>query len=62
MWNLTRSTYLLLAGLLREDRSVTTVVRDIAQASGRRIDSAYVDALCATLAQFLEVGIIVGAR
>jgi hypothetical protein len=62
VWNLTRTTFALLERLAREDGCASDVVKDLAQASGARIDAAYLDALCATLAQFLEVGIILGSR
>jgi hypothetical protein len=62
VWNLTRTTYQLLSSLLREDDTVGNVVKKLAQASSTRIDAAYLDALCATLAQFLENGIILGSR
>lgn len=62
VWRLTPTTFQLLTGLSREHGSVSAVVREVAQASGARIDAEYLDKLCETLAQFLEVGIILGSR
>jgi hypothetical protein len=62
LWKLTPTTFSLLERLVREDCSVSEVVKQTAQASGARIDAAYLDGLCATLAQFLEAGIILGSR
>jgi hypothetical protein len=58
-WTLTSSTYALLRRLMREDEPVTESVRHLA---AERVDAAYVDALCETLAQFLELGILLGSR
>lgn len=62
VWSLKRTTYQLLEALVREDSTVSDAVKHVAQASGARIDAAYLDALCETLAQFVEVGIILGTR
>jgi hypothetical protein len=61
-WTLTSSTYALLQRLLREDEPVTESVKRAAAEQGGRVDAAYVDALCTTLAQFLELGILLGSR
>jgi hypothetical protein len=62
VWRLTRTTFQLLERLAREDAAVSDVVKQVAQASGARIDAEYLDSLCGTLAQFLEAGIILGSR
>jgi hypothetical protein len=62
VWRLTATTFALLERLSREDASVSEVVKQVAQASGSRIDAEYLDSLCGTLAQFLEVGILLGSR
>lgn len=62
VWRLTATTFQLLERLAREDVTVSDVVKQVAQASGSRIDAEYLDSLCGTLAQFLEVGIILGSR
>lgn len=62
VFSLTRTTFGLLERLLREDRCVSDVVKDLASASAARIDAAYLDSLCGTLAQFLEAGMILGSR
>lgn len=61
-WTLTKSTCTFLQRLAREDEPVTESVRRCAAAQGGRIDAAYVDALCTTLAQFLELGIVLGSH
>jgi hypothetical protein len=61
-YSLTPTTFELLQRLVREDTIVSDVVKQTAKASGARIDAAYLDGLCETLAQFLEVGIILGSR
>jgi hypothetical protein len=62
VWRLTPTTFQLLERLAREDAPVSDVVKQVAQASGSHIDAEYLDSLCGTLAQFLEVGIILGSR
>jgi hypothetical protein len=62
VFSLTPTTFQLLQRLVREDNIVSDVVKQLATASGARIDAAYLDKLCETLAQFLEVGIILGSR
>lgn len=59
---LTRPTYRLLEALCAGERTVSDSVRQLAAAAGVRIDAAYLDGLCATLAQLLEVGIVLGSR
>lgn len=61
-WSLTKVTFELLKELCAGERSVSEIVRQLAAASGARIDAAYLDGLCATLAQFIEVGIVLGSR
>jgi hypothetical protein len=58
VWLLSASTFRLLERLAREDKSVSDVIKETAP----RIDAEYLDSLCGTLAQFLEVGIILGSR
>jgi hypothetical protein len=58
VWLLTASTFQLLERLAREDKSVSDVIKETAP----RIDAEYLDSLCGTLAQFLELGIILGSR
>jgi hypothetical protein len=61
-WTLTQATYALLQRLSREDEPVTESVKRAAAEQGGRVDAGYVDALCTTLAQFLELGILLGSR
>jgi hypothetical protein len=60
-WILTARTFELLARFVAADASVSAIVRDLAAARGGIVDAGYVDALCATLAQFIEVGIVLGS-
>jgi len=62
VYSLTSTTFDMLERLVREDSIVSDVVKQTATAAGARIDAAYLDTLCETLAQFLEVGIILGSR
>jgi hypothetical protein len=62
VWKLTPSTFQLLQRLSLEQLSASEVVKETAQATGARIDAEYLDGLCETLAQFLEVGILLGSR
>jgi len=59
---LTKVTYDLLARLSAGERTASEIVRQLAAAAGVRIDAVYLDGLCATLAQFIEVGIVLGSR
>jgi hypothetical protein len=61
-WSLTRATYELTQRLVRGDESVSDSVKQLARAAGVTVDRAYVDALCETLAQFIDVGIVRGSR
>jgi hypothetical protein len=62
VWRLNATTFQLLTRLSREDSSVSDVVKHTAEITGAQIDAAYLDALCTTLAQFLELGILLGSR
>jgi hypothetical protein len=60
-WTLTASTFELLSHFSAGQASASAIVRRLAAARGASIDAHYVDALCATLAQFLELGIVLGS-
>ena len=61
-WTLTPTTYRLLQRWQRADCSVTESVQALAREQNLRVDAAFIDGLCAALAQFLEVGIVLGSR
>jgi hypothetical protein len=61
-WTLTKSTFAMLTRFQAADASVSEIVQRMAAEQGVRVDASYVDALCTTLAQFLEVGIVLGSR
>jgi hypothetical protein len=61
-YRLTKTTYALLERLQRADANVSDQVRALAAESGAALDARYVDAVCETLAQFLEDGLVLGSR
>ncbi|HEX4352777.1 MAG TPA: hypothetical protein VHZ95_07690, partial [Polyangiales bacterium] len=61
-WSLTKTTFALLQRWQVGDATVAESVQQFGAARGIAIDAAFVDALCATLAQFIETGIVLGSR
>jgi hypothetical protein len=61
-WTLTATTFELLQRWQRADATVAQTVQQLAEQRAQRIDAAFVDALCTTLAQFIELGIVLGSR
>lgn len=61
-WSLNRTTYLLLAEFQRAERTAADGVQQVAKALKRRMTQEFVDHLCESLAQWIEVGILVGSR
>jgi len=61
-WSLTQVTYELLQLLVPGDRPLEACVKQLAARTRTPIDAAYLDTLCETLAQFLELGIVLGSR
>jgi hypothetical protein len=61
-WSLNRTNYLLLAEFQAAERSAADGVQHVAKQLGRRVTQAFVDHLCESLAQWIEVGIVVGSR
>jgi hypothetical protein len=61
-WSLNRTSYTLLAEFQRADRSAADGVQQVATKLGRRVTPQFVDHLCESLAQWIEVGIVVGSR
>jgi hypothetical protein len=59
---LNQTNHALLTRLCTGSETVTESVNRLAAAQGARIDARYIDGLCETLAQFLEVGILLGSR
>jgi hypothetical protein len=61
-WSMTKPTYALVQRLVCADASVAQCVRELAAEARVVIDAAYLDALCETLAQFIENRIVLGSR
>jgi hypothetical protein len=61
-WSLNRTTYSLLEEFQRAERSAADGVQQVAKKLGRRVTQEFVDHLCESLAQWIEVGILVGSR
>lgn len=61
-WSLNRTSYLLLAEFQRAERNAADGVQHVAKQLGRRVTQQFVDHLCESLAQWIEVGIVVGSR
>jgi hypothetical protein len=61
-WTLTRTTYDLLQRWQRGAETVAESVQQLAAERAFRVDAQFVDGLCASLAQFIEVGIVLGSR
>jgi hypothetical protein len=61
-WNLNRTSYLLLEEFQRARSSAADGVQRVAKQLGRRVTPQFVDHLCESLAQWIEVGILVGSR
>jgi hypothetical protein len=60
-YRLNHTTHALLTRLCSGSETVTESVSRVAAEQGARLDARYVDAVCETLAQFLEVGILLGS-
>jgi hypothetical protein len=61
-WTLTETTFELLQRWQRGGCTLAQSVQQLGQARAVSIDAAFVDALCTTLAQFIEIGIVLGSR
>jgi hypothetical protein len=61
-YRLNQTTHALLSRLCSGRETVTESVNRLAAEQGARVDARYVDGLCEALAQFLEVGILLGSR
>jgi hypothetical protein len=61
-YRLNQTTHGLLSRLCSGSETVTESVNRLAAEQGTRIDARYVDGLCEALAQFLELGILLGSR
>ena len=61
-WTLTETTFELLQRWQRGDCTVAESVQQLGKARALRIDAAFVDAPGTTLAQFIEIGIVLGSR
>jgi hypothetical protein len=61
-WTLTRTTFQLLERWQLGGCSVTQSVQALSRDHGYTLDAAFIDGLCAALAQFIDVGIVLGSR
>jgi len=61
-WSLNRTSYSLLAEFQRAQCSAADGVQRVAKQLGRRVTQQFVDHLCESLAQWIEVGILLGSR
>lgn len=61
-WSLNATSYALLAEFQRGERSAADGVAHVASELGRKVNPEFVDHLCESLAQWIEVGIVVGSR
>jgi hypothetical protein len=61
-WSVNRTSYMLLAEFQRAECSAADGVQAVAKQLGRRVTPQFVDHLCESLAQWIEVGILVGSR
>jgi hypothetical protein len=61
-WTLTQTTHELLQRWQCGTQTVAESVQQVSAERKIRVDAKFVDGLCAALAQFIEVGIVLGSR
>ena len=61
-WSFNQTTYALLEDFLRGEVTAAESVQRIAARLGRQVTPQFVERLCESLAQWIEVGILVGSR
>lgn len=61
-WTFNRTSHALLREFERGQLSASQAVTAVAKRLRRRVDAAFVDGLCASLAQWIEIGILLGSR
>lgn len=61
-WSFNQTTHVLLADFARGEITATESVQRVATALGRQLTPQFVERLCESLAQWIEVGILVGSR
>jgi hypothetical protein len=61
-WSFNHTSFELLAEFQRAERTAADGVQHVASRLGRRVTPQFVDHLCESLAQWIEVGIVVGSR
>jgi hypothetical protein len=61
-WKFNRTTFALLEDFQRGDASASGCVQRVALRLGAKVTPQYIERLCETLAQWLEVGILLGSR
>jgi hypothetical protein len=61
-WKFNRTTFALLDDFRRGDAAASASVQRVARRLGARVTPQYIERLCETLAQWIEVGILLGSR
>ena len=61
-WGFNRTTFALLQDFQRGDATATESVQRVATRLGRQVTPQFVERFCESLAQWIEVGILVGSR
>jgi hypothetical protein len=61
-WSFNRTSYALLAEFERGERTAADAVQWVASKLERRVTPQFVERLCESLAQWIEVGILLGSR
>ncbi|MET0386906.1 MAG: hypothetical protein ABW321_13150 [Polyangiales bacterium] len=62
VWVVNATTFGMLQRMAAGTETVSGSVRALAAESGATLDARYVDALCETLAQLIELGVVLGSR
>lgn len=61
-WSFNRTTFALLADFQRAEVCATESVQRVAAQLGRKVTPKFVERLCESLAQWIDVGILLGSR
>jgi hypothetical protein len=61
-WKFNRTTFALLEDFQRGDATASDSVQRVARRLGAKVTPQYIERLCETLAQWIEVGILLGSR
>ncbi|HKU42858.1 MAG TPA: putative DNA-binding domain-containing protein [Polyangiales bacterium] len=61
-WRFNRTTFALLADFVRGDVTAAQSVQRVAEQLGAKVSERFVERLCEALAQWIDVGILLGSR